>query len=898
MDFRISADDRVGGQPQRASKPQARAGKGQRVEPSLGQAVGGFVDDERSGGPIGGGGNGSGGKPPRGKKPPRGEKQPRRGKAEAARPKKRRSRSGGFLMGLLWWGFVACLWGGLAAIAVIVYYGAQLPSSNSWAIPDRPPNIRILAADGSLISNRGQTGGEAVTFRELPQFVPAAFIASEDRRFMTHFGVDPIGLMAVAVESIQARGVTRGASTITQQVAKNLFLTPDQTLGRKVQEAILAVWLEQNFTKEEILELYMNRVYFGAGATGIEAAAQTYFGVSARNLSLGQAAMLVGILPAPSAYNPKANPQRAIERQRLVLNAMAQEGYITREEANAAQIDPDQSSVRTVVAGSESYVADWVESLMTSYIGEIGDDVVVQTTIDWKMQKDAEFIVREAVANEGANRGFSQGALVAMDVDGTVRAMVGGVDYQASQFNRAVTAKRQPGSTFKPFVYMAAMEKGYTPDTLAEDAQFEYNGWSPRNSTGKYAGTVTLRQGLAYSLNTIAGRLAIDVTPQAVIDVATRMGISSAMTPVPSIALGTQEVNLLELTSAYAPFANGGMGVIPNVITKIEDVKGNVLYEASDAGPGRVIDPNVLAEMNDMLETAVEVGTGRGAQIGGWDMGGKTGTSQESRDALFVGYTSAMVTGVWLGNDDNKGTRLSGGNVPASIWSQFMTKALEGRSPTPIPGGSYQGQLVAQQLIDPNTGQPVIDPATGQPQVQYVDGGTGQPVQTVTDPATGQVIAIDPATGQPMQGLQPITPEANTNPPIQTGQMFDQTTGMPVDQGFGQTAYDGQGQAIDPVTGFPLQQQQQQQGLENGFDNSAPIDPETGMPMTLVVDPATGQQVWVPSAPASQGQQMQQGQPIQPQGNGQFAPPADMGQQPNYQNQNSQRTLMDLLFGG
>lgn len=897
MDFRISADDRVGRPAARQAKPQTRAkAKGERVEPTIGSsAMGhsfGFSVDDRVGT---GGKGGGGGKPPRGKGRP-----PRRGRAETARPRKKK-RGGGFLMGVLWWGFVACLWGGLAVIGVIVYYGAQLPASNTWAIPERPPNIRILAADGSLLSNRGQTGGEAVTFRELPHFVPAAFIASEDRRFMSHFGVDPIGLLAVAVESVQAREVTRGASTLTQQVAKNLFLTPDQTLGRKVQEAILAVWLEQNFTKEEILELYMNRVYFGSGATGIEAAAQTYFGVSARNLSLGQAAMLVGILPAPSAYNPKANPERAKERQRIVLNAMAQEGYITREEADAARIDPDQE-VRTVIAGSESYVADWVESLMTSYIGEIGSDVIVQTTIDYKLQKDAEFIVREAVATEGPKRGFTQGALVSMDVNGTVRAMVGGVDYQASQYNRAVTAKRQPGSTFKPFVYMAAMEKGYTPDTLAEDAQFEYNGWSPRNANGKYAGTVTLRQGLAYSLNTIAGRLAIDVTPEKVIEVAMRMGISSSLTPVPSIALGTQEVNLLELTSAYAPFANGGMGVIPNVITKITDVEGKVLYESSDAGPGRVIDPNILAEMNDMLETAVEVGTGKGARIGAWEMGGKTGTSQESRDALFVGYTSAMVTGVWLGNDDNKGTSLSGGNVPAAIWSDFMTKALAGREPTPIPGGSYSGQLVAQQMVDPATGLPIIDPATGQPQVQYVDGGTGQPVQTQVDPTTGQVVAIDPATGLPMQGMQPLQSAAApvqsqqidpaTGLPIgqidpATGlpvQQIDPQTGMPLDTS-GQTqqvTYDANGQAIDPVTGFPLQ----------APTTATPIDPDTGLPMTLVTDPATGQQVWVPSAPAQQG--FQQAQPQQ------FAPPAEVQQQQPqvvYDAPQQQRTLMDMIFG-
>jgi penicillin-binding protein 1A len=898
MDFRISADDRVGAQTRKTARSHstAKSGKGrERVEPSLGSSVGFSVADERTGGTPG--------KPPRGKGP----KPPRRGKAQP--PKKRRSRSGGLLMGLLWWGFVACLWGGIAVIGVVVYYGAQLPSSESWAIPDRPPNIRILAADGSLISNRGQTGGEAVTYRELPYYVPAAIIASEDRRFMSHFGVDPIGLAAVAVESLQARDITRGASTITQQVAKNLFLTPDQTLGRKVQEAILAVWLEQNYSKEQILELYFNRVYFGSGATGIEAAAQTYFGVSARNLSLGQAAMLAGILPAPSAYNPKANPERAKDRQRLTLNAMAEEGYITREEADAARIDPDQT-IRTRVAGSESYVADWVESLMTAYIGELTDDVVVQTTIDWKMQKDAEFIVRELVASEGPNRGFSQGALVAMDVDGTVRAMVGGVDYQASQYNRAVTAKRQPGSTFKPFVYLAALEKGYTPDTLAEDAQFDYNGWSPRNASGKYSGTVTLRQGLAYSLNTIAARLAIDVTPEKVIEVATRMGISSSLTPVPSIALGTQEVNLLELTSAYAPFANGGMGVIPDVITKISSKDGDVLYEASDAGPGRVLDPSVLAQMNDMLETAVEVGTGKGANLGGWEFAGKTGTSQEGKDALFVGYTSAMVTGVWLGNDDATGTKLSGGNVPATIWSQFMTKAHEGREVAPIPGGSYDGQLVAQPVIDPATGQQVIDPATGQPQVQYVDAGTGEAVQTTMDPATGQMLRMDPATGQfvpaqtiaatqsmpteqmidpatglPIEGqIDPATGMPVGNPidawgqPMQTGGMMvgadgtqiDPATGLPM----GAVVQDP---AIDPVTGYPLQAQ------SNGV-GQAPIDPATGQPMVLVVDPATGQQVWVPSTPAQQQQ---------------FAPPQPVEQQPQviYQAPNSQRTLMDLIFG-
>ncbi|HTM79244.1 MAG TPA: penicillin-binding transpeptidase domain-containing protein, partial [Devosia sp.] len=544
----------------------------------------------------------------------------------------------------------------------------------------------------------------------------------------------------------------------------------------------------------------------------------------------------------------------------------------TADEAAAAQIDPNQT-VRTKVAGSESYVADWVESLMQAYIGDVDTDVVVSTTLDWRLQKDAEVIVREMVASEGPKRHFSQGALVAMDVDGTVRAMVGGVDYQASQYNRAVTAKRQPGSTFKPFVYLAAMEKGYTPDTLAEDAQFDYKGWSPRNASGKYAGTVTLRQGLAYSLNTVTARLAIDVTPQVVVDTAMRMGISSPLTPVPSIALGTQEVNLLELTSAYAPFANGGNGVIPNVITKIATVDGKVLYEASNAGPGQVIAPHILAEMNDMLETAVEVGTGKGSNLNGWEYGGKTGTSQEAKDALFVGYTSHMVTGVWLGNDDATRTTLSGGNVPAAIWSQFMTKAHQGLPVAPIPGGTDQSvaQGVPQQVVDPNTGQVVIDPATGQPMVQYVDPTTGQPIQSgmqaqpQIDPATGLPVQqqIDPATGFPMQPLDPTTGQPQ--------QLIVPSAGQPVQGQQGTQYYDANGQIIQ---GYQVDPNAAQQPTQY-------VDPNTGQLYDVRVDPSTGQQVLVP--PGSVGQQ----QGLDPN-----------AQQPTQQQSpRSQRTLMDLIFG-
>lgn len=720
MDFHVSPDDRVGATPGKARKgkpaPAAKASrsaksaprKGGRVEPRMGQDAYGdfdhvaFEDDK-----------------------------PRRGRATKAKTARGRRQRKPLTLGRIFWKLVSWLlvlglWGGIAAAGVVAYFMMQMPAANTWAVPERPANIRIVAVNGQLISNRGKTGGEAVSLHELPYFVPAAFVAIEDRRFYEHFGIDLIGLASVALESVRAGGITRGASTITQQVAKNLFLTPEQTAARKVQEAVLALWLERTYSKNEILELYLNRVNFGHEKYGIEAASQFYFGKSARNLALSEAAILAGSLQAPSRLNPRGNAELVRARQSLVLQAMAREGYITPAETAAAAIDPDQT-VRTRVTGSESYVADWVESLMQAYLGDVTQDVIVHTTINWDLQKAAEDIVRTAVETHGEKRGFSQGALVAMDVDGTVRALVGGVDYAKSQFNRAVTARRQPGSTFKPFVYMAAMEKGYSPDTVADDSQFEYEGWSPANASGQYAGPVTLRQGLAYSLNTIAARLAIDVTPQAVVDAATRMGISSPMQAVPSIALGTQEVSLLELTGAYAPFANGGVGVIPSVITRIETAEGKVLYEHIPAGPGQVVEPRVVGAMNDMLTTALEIGTGKQAHLNGWPIAGKTGTSQKARDALFLGFTARMVAGVWLGNDDDTATTLSGGNVPTEIWSEFMTRAHEGLPVAELPGG-----FVPADPLDPNLAPMETSPT--------IDG-------IINDPANG--------------GFQPERPRRN-----------------------------------------------------------------------------------------------------------------------------------------
>ena len=744
MDFEISPEDRIGGAstkrgrakaPAKAKTRAAKPAKGERVEPGFG---GGFFSSDEV----------YADEPPRRGRAPKQKKAPR-GK------KQRRGFSMWRLFGrLFYWALTLGVVGAICLAGVVYYYWMQMPAVSTWSVPERPANIRIVAADGQLISNRGKMGGEAVSLEDLPQYVPEAFIAIEDKRFYQHFGIDVMGLGAVALESLRAGHVTRGASTLTQQLAKNLFLTPDQTLGRKVQEALLAVWLEHNYTKDQILDLYLNRVFFGNNATGIEAASQTYFGKSARNLSLGEAAILAGSMQAPSRLNPKGDPALVEARQKLVLQSMAEQGYISEAEAKAATIDPNQK-IRTKVAGAESYVADWVDTLVQAYVGDIKQDIVVYTTINWDLQKEAEFLVKEVVAEQGPKYHFTQGALVSVDTDGAVRAVVGGADYTKSQYNRAVTARRQPGSTFKPFVYMAAMEKGYTPDTMAQDAPINIDGWSPSDADNKFMGEITLRQALAYSRNTVAAQLAVIVGPQTVVDVAQRMGISSPLMAVPSIELGTQEVSLLELTSAYVPFANGGNGVIANVVTRIETADGKVLFESVPAGPGQVVSPTVVGEMNDMLSTALDIGTGKHAHLSGWQIGGKTGTSQKARDALFVGFTSRMVTGVWLGNDDDTATTLAGGTVPTQIWSDFMAKAHEGLTPSNLPDASTAAVPASQLqpadplagLIDPDTGAPMADPSAPADGTAPTDG-TAPADGTTLPPGTIDLTGQQPALQQ------------------------------------------------------------------------------------------------------------------------------------------------------
>ena len=596
----------------------------------------------------------------------------------------RRRRS--FFGRLVYGSVVLGLWAVIGVAGLIAYHASQLPPIDQLAVPKRPPNIAILAGDGSLLANRGETGGRVVSIKELPPYLPRAFVAIEDRRFYSHWGVDPVGIARAVAQNVTRRGVSQGGSTLTQQLAKNLFLTPERSASRKIQEAILALWLEHKYSKDEILELYLNRVYFGAGAYGVEAAAQRYFGKPAKNVSLAEAAMLGGLVQAPSRLAPNRNLPAAQARAAQVLAAMQELGFAKPQDAKVALAQPARPT-SSRGGGSANYVADLVMDVLDDFVGKFEADIVVQTTVDSSLQATAERALVDELNAKGGKYNVGQGALVSMRPDGAIRALIGGRDYAQSQFNRATTARRQPGSSFKPFVYLAAVERGATPDTVREDAPIKIGNWQPENYSHQYEGAVTLRTALALSLNTVAVRLGQEVGPKAVAQVAQRLGISSPLQANGSIALGTSEVTPLEMVGAYGAFANGGTGVIPYVIASVKAADGKLLYKRAEGGLGRVIDPNAAGMMNAMMHETFVIGTAKKGDIPGWDLAGKTGTSQDFRDAWFIGYSGSLVTGIWLGNDDGEPTKkASGGNLPVEIWKTYMTAALKGQTPVPLPG--------------------------------------------------------------------------------------------------------------------------------------------------------------------------------------------------------------------
>ena len=543
---------------------------------------------------------------------------------------------------------------------------------------------------GALLAVRGSQFAPPVDLDALPKYVPAAFLAIEDRRFYYHPGFDPIGIARAAFGLIKERRIVGGGSTITQQLARNLFLTFDQTWRRKGQELILAIWLELKFSKKEILALYLNRVNFGAGAYGIEAAAQRYFNKPAEKLTIGEAALLAGLMKGPSRYSPVYNRERAERRATIVLDEMVSTRAITEEERDEAFKTPVR--VSAVLANQRAqYFTDWVDSQVRTMVGEPTEDLVVETTLDLPIQAAAEAAIRSGVTSR-ASQGVQQAALVALDGEGRVRAYVGGASYADSEFDRVTDARRQAGSSFKPFVYLTAMEAGRTPSVIVADEPLKIGAWEPRNYTGRYLGPITLETALSQSINTVAARLANEVGTQNVANTARRLGITSKIQLDPSMALGAVEVSPMEMAQAYVPFSNGGFTARGYGIERIRTAAGKVLYDHGVERNTRtaVIGSPALQYMNQMMRQVIAApsGTGAAARVAGYDLAGKTGTTSDYRDAWFIGYTGGFVTAVWTGRDDNTSMkRVTGGGAPAQIWKSFMQGALPRLKAQPIPGG-------------------------------------------------------------------------------------------------------------------------------------------------------------------------------------------------------------------
>jgi penicillin-binding protein 1A len=552
----------------------------------------------------------------------------------------------------------------------------QMPSREALWTLRRSPGMTFLDRNGTQLATRGAKYGQAVKLAELPRYVPMAFLAAEDRRFYQHGPVDLAAIVRAAWTNVRAHRSAQGASTLTQQLARTLFLTRDPSLKRKVQEAYLAWELEQAMTKDEVLELYLNRTYFGDGAYGLDAASETYFGKPASKLTLAEAATLAGLPNAPSRLALTNDLPGAVARGHHILGIMRAERWIDDGALTAALAEAPALAPTHTGEGDEAYVLDQAAAQAVQLAGAAAPDLVVRTTIDPALQTAATGIVRDVVLREGAHRAVSQGALVSLAPDGAILAMVGGVDHDRSPFNRVVQARRQPGSAFKAFVYGAAVERGATARDVWEDAPISYAGWNPENYGGGYAGKVTLQEALARSLNTVSVRLTLSVGPASVADFARRLGLSDIPPdPGPSIALGAYEVSPLELAGGYQVFQNGGGRTTPYLISEIRSTRGEVLWSHEQSAPTPVLDPLYATRMVGLLKGVIQFGTGVGANIGR-PAAGKTGTSQNWRDAWFVGFTPDVLTAVWVGNDNGAPmAHVTGGQLPAEIWKKFMLVA-------------------------------------------------------------------------------------------------------------------------------------------------------------------------------------------------------------------------------
>ncbi|MAB13337.1 PBP1A family penicillin-binding protein [Parvibaculum sp.] len=547
--------------------------------------------------------------------------------------------------------------------------------------------VTVLDTNGKEIGSRGGRAAKDVPLAELPPYLVNAFLATEDRRFYEHGAVEIRSILRAALANFSAGGFVQGGSTITQQLAKNLYLDNRRTLWRKAQEALIAIWLESRLGKDRILELYLNRIYMGGGAYGVEAAAQYYFGKSAREVTLAEAAVLAGLPKAPSRFAPSTNLTAARKRAGHVLNAMVANGNITEAEAEEARKNPARMAVRTA-PDSENYFLDWVYDRVAQLLPDRQGRLIVRTTLDRKKQAAAASAIAGALKANGEKLNISQGAMIALSPDGSILAMVGGKSYGDSQFNRAVQAHRQPGSAFKPFVYLAALEDGMKPWSGFYDKRLDYNGWTPQNAGGKSWGQVTMTTALAHSINRVAVQVGDKVGVERVRETAKELGIRSPIPHNLSIALGSSGVSLMELTGAYAAFPAEGRLITPYAIRQITASNGSILYTHAN-GTERATSKRSARYMNAMLRRVMTSGTGKAARLSGRLAAGKTGTSQDYRDAWFVGYTGNEIAGVWFGNDDNTPMkRVYGGTVAARAWKSYMQASLKGTPPAPIPGVS------------------------------------------------------------------------------------------------------------------------------------------------------------------------------------------------------------------
>lgn len=564
---------------------------------------------------------------------------------------------------------------GLALGALLVELARTLPDLEGLEPAPRSGEVVLLDRNGRTIARRGEVSQAAIQADDLPETLVDAVLAVEDRRFYGHFGVDLIGTGRALIANLRAGQVVQGGSTITQQLAKNLFLSPERTYRRKAQEMMLALWLERRFSKDEILALYLNRVYFGAGAWGAEAASRRYFGRSASELSIGEAALLAGLLKAPSRYAPTSDARRASVRATVVLDLMLATGRITEaERIEAAQI-PIRVS-RGVSSPGAGWFADWVMPQVRELSGGYEGDLIVRTTLDVNAQRAAEAALTIGLSDPDLARGAGEGALIALDVTGGVAAMVGGSDYAAAPFNRAVSARRQPGSAFKPIVYATAFEAGYGPADTFTDQPVSYGDWAPENYGRRYEGEMTLERAFARSSNAVAVQLSEAAGRGWVLRTARRLGIDSPLQNTPAVALGAYEVTPLELGQAYLPFMNGGRAAEAYAILSIETAEGERLY-AYDRAPGPVVFASrVLTDMNRLFDASVSYGTSRNAAVDGRTVRGKTGTTNDFRDAWFAGWSGGLAAVVWMGNDDFTPTdEAVGGAGPARVFARFMAAA-------------------------------------------------------------------------------------------------------------------------------------------------------------------------------------------------------------------------------